>query len=242
MQVLAPESHRRSQVPVGSVPSLRWVAMGDSTVYGFGDPEGGGWVERLRRRWMLPNSPGHALYNLGVRGDGVQNVAHRLDAEFRCRGELRNQVPDLIVLSVGINDSARLGKAHGRHFTDLDIFRHEIEKLLDHARVLCPVLFVGMMPVDSSRMPFAGCLYYNHADQHLFKNTTQAACKERNIPYLDIFDLWLSRGDLWWRSHLSPDGLHPNSLGYKALLQDFLQWNDARVWIDGQTHPLLENA
>ena len=231
MQVLAPESHRRSHV-ISSAPSLRWVAMGDSTVYGFGDPEGGGWVERLRRRWMLPNSPAHALYNLGVRGDGVHNVARRLDAEFHCRGELRNQVPDLILLSVGINDSARLGKAHGRHFTDLDIFRHEMAQLLDHARALCPVLFVGMTPVDSSRMPFAGCLFYSHIDQRLFKEATQAACKTHNVPYLDIFDTWLSRGELWWRSHLSADGLHPNSLGYKALLQDFLQWEDAQCWLD----------
>ncbi|PAX52330.1 SGNH/GDSL hydrolase family protein, partial [Brunnivagina elsteri] len=45
------------------------VALGDSLIYGFGDPDGGGWVERLRRLWMLPDSPGHVVYNLGVRGD-----------------------------------------------------------------------------------------------------------------------------------------------------------------------------
>ncbi|MEL6223142.1 MAG: GDSL-type esterase/lipase family protein [Cyanobacteria bacterium J06627_8] len=210
---------------------LRWIAIGDSTVYGFGDPEGGGWVERLRRRWMLPNSPGHALYNLGVRGNGVRHVAHRLDAEFRCRGELRNQVPDLIVLSVGINDSARAGSHQARYITELDVFQHEMSQLLDHATALCPVLFVGMTPVDESRMPFADCLYYNHMDQHAFKELTRDACEQRHIPYLDIFDIWLSRGELWWRSHLSADGLHPNSLGYKALLQDFLQWNEAQQWI-----------
>ncbi|MDA0866715.1 MAG: GDSL-type esterase/lipase family protein, partial [Cyanobacteria bacterium] len=88
----------------------RIVAVGDSLVYGYGDPEGGGWVERLRRRWLQPETPGHAVYNLGVRGDGVKLVAQRLDSEFRYRGELRNRLPDVVMLSVGVNDSARVGK------------------------------------------------------------------------------------------------------------------------------------
>lgn len=53
---------------------LKLVVLGDSLIYGFGDPEGGGWVERLRRQCMLPESSGHVLYNLGVRGDGVKQV------------------------------------------------------------------------------------------------------------------------------------------------------------------------
>jgi lysophospholipase L1-like esterase len=62
---------------------LKLVVLGDSIIYGFGDPEGGGWVERLRRQWMLPDSPGHVLYNLGVRGDGVKQVQERVEQEFR---------------------------------------------------------------------------------------------------------------------------------------------------------------
>lgn len=52
---------------------LRIIAIGDSLVYGYGDKEGGGWVERLRRHWM--NSPqDHVLYNLGIRGDRTSQV------------------------------------------------------------------------------------------------------------------------------------------------------------------------
>ncbi|MEM9771733.1 MAG: hypothetical protein AAF889_09090, partial [Cyanobacteria bacterium P01_D01_bin.73] len=35
---------------------LKVLAIGDSIVYGYGDVSGGGWVERLRRQWMHPNS------------------------------------------------------------------------------------------------------------------------------------------------------------------------------------------
>ena len=202
----------------------RIVAVGDSLVYGYGDPEGGGWVERLRRQWLQPETPGHAIYNLGVRGDGVLRVAQRLGSEFRYRGELRNRLPDVVMLSVGVNDSARVGKPNGRLYTDEATFETEMAALLDHAQGLGPVLFVGMTPVWAEPMPFADVLYYSHRDQYRYKEITRRACQQRHIPYLDVFDLWLGRGEIWWRSRLSGDGLHPNVLGYRALVEDISQW------------------
>ncbi len=203
---------------------LKLVVLGDSIIYGFGDPEGGGWVERLRRQWMMPDSPGHVLYNLGVRGDGVKQVQERVEQEFRRRGELKNRVPDAIILSVGVNDSGRLGRPDGRNFTAFETFQAEMTNLLDQAQQLCPVLFVGMVPVDETKMPFLDCFYYNHADQYRYKEATRVACLRRQIPYLDIFEVWKSRGTDWCSKHLSKDGLHPNVVGYQALLQDVLNW------------------
>lgn len=203
---------------------LRLIALGDSLVYGYGDPEGGGWVEQLRRRWMSVESPGHVLYNLGVRGNRTVQVLERLEQEFRQRGELRNRVPDVIILSVGVNDSTQVQSPQGRNYTDFEQFQIQINTLLDQAQQLCPVLFVGMVPVDESKMPFQGCLYYNHEHQSQYKEVTRLACLERQIPYLDLFQMWLNRGDHWWRSRLSGDGLHPNTLGYQSILQDILNW------------------
>ena len=205
---------------------LKIIALGDSLVYGFGDHEGGGWVERLRREWMKPGSPGHVIYNLGIRGNGVHQVSQRLEYEFRNRGELRNKQPDVIILSVGVNDSARLSRPNGRLFTDYDTFVAQLESLLDQAQQLCPVLFIGMVPVDESRMPFLNCFYYNHRDQYSYKQATKLACQKRQIPYLDIFDLWMARGEDWLQPHLSSDGLHPNVHGYQALLKDILHWQE----------------
>ncbi|MFQ4142370.1 GDSL-type esterase/lipase family protein [Chlorogloeopsis sp. ULAP02] len=218
-----PTSMQLSTRPTETQP-LKIVALGDSLIYGFGDPEGGGWVERLRRQWMSPDRAGHVLYNLGVRGDRVQQVAQRLEVEFRHRGELRNQVPDLIILSVGVNDSARLGRENGRNYTDFAIFDVEISSLLEQAQQLCPVLFVGMVPVDEAKMPFLDCFYYNHADQFRYKEATRLACQKHGIPYLDIFQKWMERGENWRLRRLSNDGLHPNTLGYQALLEDVTNW------------------
>jgi lysophospholipase L1-like esterase len=201
------------------------VALGDSLIYGYGDYEGGGWVERLRRSWMAPNATHHALYNLGVRGDGVAQVLQRLESEIRRRGELRNKLPDRIVLSVGVNDSARLGRPNGRNMTALSEFQNLIEQLLTEAQQLCPVCFVGMVPVNPDAMPFLDCFYYTHQDQFRYKEATRQACLQRQIPYLDLFDQWLAQGDRWWRSCLGPDGLHPNVKGYRAIWETVLTWD-----------------
>jgi lysophospholipase L1-like esterase len=169
---------------------------------------------------MTPQGANHALYNLGVRGDGVRQVAHRLEDEFRTRGELRNRVPDLIILSLGVNDSPRLGRPDGKNFTEFGVFQQEMGELLDRARNLCPVIFVGMVPVDEQKMPFLDCMYFNHADQARYKEATRLACEARQIPYLDLFDLWMARGLDWGRSQFTEDGLHPNVAGYQTLLQD----------------------
>ncbi len=203
---------------------LRLIALGDSLIYGYGDPEAGGWVEQLRRRWMMPGSAGHVLYNLGVRGDGVTQVSQRLEIEFRHRGELRNRLPDGIILSVGVNDSARLARPDGRNALDFGQFQDAIAHLLDQAQQLCPVWFIGMVPVNESRMPFLDCFYYTHAEQYRYKEATRLACQSRHIPYLDLFELWQGRGDRWCQTHLTPDGIHPNTFGYRAILQDVLSW------------------
>ena len=119
------------------------IVLGDSGVYGWGDPDEGGWCERLRRHWMgLPGGP--VLYPLGVRGDGLERVAARLEQEVQCRGELRRQLPHGILLAVGLNDSARVGRPDGRHQLDAEGFLFGLQQLLHQARRSAPVLVLGM--------------------------------------------------------------------------------------------------
>lgn len=208
------------------------VVVGDSLVYGFGDPEGGGWVERLRRRSLSPHSSGPVIYNLGVRGDGVPQVAQRLSQEFRSRGELRNRIPDLLILSVGVNDSAQAGSKGGRNFTPFEIYQSKLDTLLTQVVSLCPVLFIGTVPVNEAAMPFAEILHYSHEQQYRYKQAAAQICQRRAVPYLDLFELWLSRGEQWWRSQLAEDGVHPNVSGHRAMLQDITNWQPFQAATD----------
>ncbi|MEM1367793.1 MAG: GDSL-type esterase/lipase family protein [Cyanobacteria bacterium P01_H01_bin.15] len=199
------------------------LAFGDSLVYGYGDPDGGGWAERLRRRWLGIDGP--ILYNLGVRGDRLGQVCDRFESEFSRRGELRNQLPQGVIVCVGVNDSARLGRNTGRHFTELEQFQQQWWSLLSQIRKYCPVLVVGMVPVDESKMPFIDCLYYSRASQYLYKEATKAVCQTHQVPYLDTFDLWRAQGEDWIQARLCADGLHPNSAGHEAIFDAVTTWS-----------------
>jgi lysophospholipase L1-like esterase len=164
------------------------------------------------------------LYNLGIRGDQTKHLLHRLEYEYSLRGELRNQYPEAIILSVGINDSPRLGRPTGKLFTPKEEFQQQMQTLLEVAMRLSQVFFVGMTPVNQEKMPFLDCLYYNHSDQYYYKEITRQACLEREIPYLDIFETWHSRGEDWLRSKLCADGLHPNTDGHQAILEEVVNW------------------
>jgi len=200
------------------------IAVGDSLVYGYGDSEGGGWVERLRLQWMNPETPGPILYNLGVRGDGVVQVAKRLESEFCDRGELRHRTPDVLVLSFGINDSARAGRPNGRSVTDVIHFEQSVDQLLKKAHGLCPVYFVGMVPVNEAAMPFANILHFSQTEQHRYRDITRRLCEAQNIPYLDLFEQWSMQSDEWVRDRLCADGIHPNILGYRTILESVKSW------------------
>ena len=211
------------QVHIGAYPK-KVIVVGDSLVYGYGDSEGGGWVERLRRGCLDPQQSGPIFYNLGIRGDGVAQVAQRLKKEFCNRGELRQRTPDLLILSVGVNDSARAGRAKGRLVSDPARFFQSLEQLLTQSSQLCPVLFVGMVPVNEAAMPFANILYFSRADQQHYNQITRQLCEAHQIPYLDLFERWSKESEDWVCDRLCSDGIHPNSLGYRTILETVRAW------------------
>jgi lysophospholipase L1-like esterase len=224
MVATLPQTAVRQRVKAHPVHPKKVVAIGDSLVYGYGDSEGGGWVERLRRRWLDPERSGPILYNLGVRGDGVAQVANRLEREFCDRGELRHRTPDVLILSLGVNDSARTGRPNGRPVTDLESFEQILDRLLAEARQLCPVFFVGMVPVNEAAMPHTDILYFSRSEQSRYRDLTLNLCQAHQVPYLDLLSEWMQQGEDWMSDRLCADGLHPNALGYRAILSAVQTW------------------
>jgi lysophospholipase L1-like esterase len=207
------------------------IVVGDSGVYGWGDPEEGGWCERLRRHWMgLPAGP--VLYPLGVRGDGLERVAARLTAEVSCRGELRRQQPQGILLAVGLNDSARVGRADGRPQLDPEGFLFGLQQLLHQAKAIAPVLVLGLTPVDEAVMPYAEVLWYGLEQVRRYEGLLEEACLAADVPFLPLLESLLA--DPAWLQWLGPDGLHLNSEGHQQVFQRVRQWPALLRWADLQ--------
>ena len=137
------------------------IVIGDSSVYGWGDKEGGGWCERLKKDWLnQKDSP--IIYQLGVRGDGIEKVAYRWEKEWSSRGETRRNKPKGILLNVGLNDTARVGQINGRPQMEIDGFEYGFERLINEMRSHTEVFVIGLSPVDERKMPFGGCLWYSN--------------------------------------------------------------------------------
>ena len=207
------------------------VALGDSGVFGWGDPLEGGWCERLRRHWMeLPGGP--VLYNLGVRGDGLERLAARLSAEVGCRGELRRQLPQGILLGIGLNDTARVGRPDGRPQLDAEGFLFGLQQLLHKTKEIAAVHVIGLTPVEESAMPYAGVLWYSLADIRRYEALLEEACLEANVPFLPLLEGLLADSD--WPLWLSNDGLHLNSEGHRQVFERVRSWPALLDWADLQ--------
>lgn len=203
------------------------IVLGDSGVYGWGDPEEGGWCERLRRHWMgLPGGP--VLYGLGVRGDGLERVRARLHQEVSGRGELRRQLPQGILLAVGLNDSARVGRPDGRHQLDPDGFLFGLQELLAQARALAPTLILGLTPVVEDAMPFAEVLWYQLETIRRYERLLEEAALEADVPFLPLLESVLQEPH--WERLLCSDGLHLNADGHAHVAARVQRWPALLHW------------
>ncbi len=205
------------------------VVIGDSGVFGWGDPDQGGWCEQLRRHWMeLPDGP--VIYNLGVRGDGLERVTARLPEEVARRGELRRQTPQGILLSVGLNDTARVGRPDGRHQLAPEAFLFGLQQLLPQARAIAPVMVLGLTPVLEEAMPFAGVLWYGNDTVRRYEALLEEACLEADVPFLPLLEGLLQ--DSRWPRWLASDGLHLNSEGHWQIYERLKRWPTLLRWAE----------
>ena len=203
------------------------IALGDSGVFGWGDPLEGGWCERLRRHWMeLPDGP--VLYNLGVRGDGLERLSARLEREVACRGELRRQQPQGILLGIGLNDCARIGRRDGRQQLDREGFLFGLKQVLPVAQRLAPVFVIGLSPVNEDAMPYAEVLWYQLEDIRRYERLLEEACLEADVPFLPLIESLLADPD--WPHWLGSDGLHLNSDGHRQVYERLRRWPALLQW------------
>ena len=208
-------------------PPRQLLVFGDSGVFGWGDRDGGGWCERLRRDWMRsPNSP--VVYPMGIRGDGLERVAGRWKGEWSCRGERRRQTPQAILLSVGLNDTAHVGRPDGRPQLSKDAFGFGMRQLLSEIKLHCQVFVMGMTPVDEIAMPFADCLWYSNQDIRSYEVSLAEACQEFDLPFLSIHEPMSSERD--WLQWIEPDGLHLNGSGHHWLHSRVSSWSLLLQW------------
>ena len=209
------------------ISTKQLVVIGDSSVSGWGDTEGGGWCERLRKDWSkIQNAP--IIYQLGVRGDGIEKVSFRWEKEWSSRGETRRNKPKAILLNVGLNDTPTIGQKNGRHQLEINGFEYGLERLIFEMKSQTQVFVMGLTPVNEDKMPFAECLWYSNDFCHAYERRMEEVCINQNVPFLPTFIEMYP--DLTNKNWISDDGVHLNSNGHFWIYQRLKSWDILNKW------------
>lgn len=192
----------------------RIIAIGASSVFGRIDPQKGGFVGRLKVWHELKEPIYNAVFNLGISGDTTTGMLRRLTRETKIRN------PDLMIFSLGSNDASRKGGEVSSITTPINIFCNNVKHLIAEGRMIAKdVIFISAYPInDKLTIPLSGTSsYYLMEDLTKYVKKTEEICKRNNVPYLNIFDMFIKED---YKKFLYEDGLHCNPLGHKKIFEE----------------------
>lgn len=203
--------------------------FGDSIVYGNWDPEGGGWVSRLRKfldQKTASNSDDYfAVYNLGVSGETTPDLLKRfnIECEARLLG-LEDNESAVIIFAIGINDSQFIHSENNLR-TPPEDFKENLRNLVKLAQKITPrIIFAGLTPVDETKTtPTLWNTDKSYLNENIkkYNEVLKLVCKENNLLFIEIFEKLIE----WNYKELLEDGLHPNAGGHQkifGIVKDFL--------------------
>lgn len=200
--------------------TVQWkysLIVGDSISHGYNDEVYGGWVNRLKIRFIQQQSENKEVLNM------VNNYSHSGHTSTQTKDRLKEVLPwnnpnkiERIIIATGINDTATTSDVSNEE--KFELFKKNIEQLVASAKeVHSNVLVMGLTPVreaDTQPMFWAEDQYYYNENVHMFDEWLKHYCqKESNTTYIPLFDL-LTGDDIAW------DGLHPNAKGHKKIFDE----------------------
>ena len=204
----------------------RICVFGDSIIYGRGDCEYGGWVDRMKisfnKKPLLKLENYLFVYNLGVSADTTKDLVERFDSEVKRR--LKRKRENIVIFGIGINDSC-----YSEDKKTLDVsqeqFKRNLENLIDLAQKFSTeIIFVGLTPVNETKTtPISWNANKSYKNQYIqeYDQIIKSVCKENDVYFIEIFEKFQKMD----YNKLLEDGVHPNSEGHQKIFEivkDFL--------------------
>ena len=132
------------------------------------------------------------------------------------------------MLSIGLNDTARIGRKDGRPQLSEDAFKFGLKQLVNEIKNEVTIMVLGLTPVNEDSMPFAECLWYSNQACSKYENKIEETCLELNVPFLSIHEKMINL--LSFKELLSSDGIHLNTDGHKWIYYQISTWPALKNW------------
>lgn len=197
--------------------SKRLICLGDSITEGIGDEQGHGWAGRVNTALSADKPAEWHVMNLGVAGDTVIDINHRLLSEVTYRH------PDFLVIAAGLNDvTTRVWPDEQNTKIDINYAKDLWRQITYFVKKMgWPCLFIGPSCVNESLLPLKFMPYDDQDLGHdcdnekiaLYNDMLKKEIRDADFDYIDMFTL-LEKTN--YKSTVL-DGLHPNAKGYDIL-------------------------
>jgi acyl-CoA thioesterase I len=216
LQLSAVGISEESPVQVQSSPVI--VALGDSVTYGVRADHSvlPDQIFTSRLEHMLnPDFPGLTVINAGVPGNDTEDLLHRLNRD------VLEKRPDLLIVMIGINDSAYVDPgpiARREPRVPLTEFKKNILEIIDRVESTgARVLLVTPNPISRAYL-YSNLGYYRDHDMNAalgeYVKMLVSVAASRHIPLVDVYGTW--KASAGYTSYLV-DGIHPNSEGHAQI-------------------------
>jgi len=203
----------------------------------FGDSIAAGRNVRKTKSWPFlladlidkNNSKLALTHNLSIAGNTTTDLISRFSQEMRARYKNDSGDCHWVIFAIGINDSKDIYKNSDRD-ASLVQFVSNLESLIKESKLFTDkICFIGLTPVDEIKMTNSSIPLTNKNIIE-YNIGIKKICKNKDIPFVDIFDSWFSDKYL---EFLGDDGIHPNEFGHKkifeAIKKNYLKSNDINL-------------
>jgi len=183
--------------------------LGASITWGAFDAELGGWVNRLKLFIDKKSKRTVRVYNLGVSGDIIDDLLKRIKVELAARH------PNVVIFSIGMNESAFIFSKNGQR-VDLNKFKKNLRLLKIQAEKFTKkVIFTGITKVDEKRTTpiwYDNDKYFYNKNVKIYSDEIKKFCERNKLLFIDMTGV-TNDSDL-------EDGLHPNSKGHEKIFRN----------------------
>ena len=200
--------------------------IGASTTEGMGDEDGLGWPGRLWRAHQ-GSLDAFVAYNLGIRGQTLNQIRKRARAE--CEARLLQSMGPLVVLGTGANDLSRFadGDYQGRLRTPFAALERNFRALVGDLSDIAQLLVIGPAPINEAKMPFrlANQMQFDFRNEDIETGSLlyRDICAELSIPFFDLYSA-LVVDPIYGAALANGDGLHPDGSGYQVCADVIGGW------------------